>query len=239
MDFVMASPSPRGFVFDFDNTIYHETEGVSRAWTAAFIKIIQGYGLNLSDEQITHLRDESYKKYGSSIRGFCERFPKHDEKEVYLDICQAMDKNTIAVCGQTTQFLSDCSDQAPIAILSSGICEWVVPTLEYLGYDRFFKTDRVITYNKTKGALKSTSEVPFLMAADALGLPVCDLVMVEDHVANLVVAKELGMTTVLITHGKATDPRDYPYIDYIVPKVYDIPAVLPGVQGIASPSFDS
>jgi FMN phosphatase YigB (HAD superfamily) len=113
----------------------------------------------------------------------------------------------------------------PQAILTSAQRSWVDRVLPHLSIAEHFAADRIITAEDVAHHSKATSRLPFQAAARALDLPYGSLIMVEDNSNNLKTAKELGMTTVLITHSHHVQPASH--IDFYVPKAYDVFNLLP------------
>ncbi len=215
----VARQEKRGIIWDLDGTIYENTPAMQNAWLQGFYQTAHHYGLGLTREEADQKTWDGFRRYGHAVRAYSI---EHGIEETAF--CERLltfvDVTLVPQCAQTKEYFNHHQDMA-MAILTSAHKKWAGPVLRHIGLDHLFPEERVIAYDDTSGELKSHSETPFRMAAAALNLPPAQLVMVEDTAANLIIAKELGMTTVLVTHGD-TSVTPGAHIDFVVSKAYEV-----------------
>lgn len=209
----------KGIIWDLDGTIYENTPAMQDAWLQGFYQTAHHYGLGLTREEADQKTWDGFRRYGHAVRAYSIEHGI-DENEFCERLLSFVDVTLVPQCQETRAHFNHHKEKT-MAILTSAHKKWAHPVLRHIGLDHLFPEDRVVAYDDTSGELKSHSEKPFRMAAATLHLPPTDLIMVEDTAANLVIAKDLGMRTVLVTHGEplATHPV---HVDFVVSKAYDV-----------------
>lgn len=215
----MSTEAKTGIAWDLDGTLYQNDASIQEAWTNAFYQAGLAHGLEMSAAQAKEDHDEGFKKYGHAIR-WCALKYGIEENMFFETMLKFMDVKMIDPCHHTRDhFIRNISRE--MVVLTSAHKSWALPVLRHIGLDHLFPSTHIIAYNDTDGALKSGSEKPFRMAAEALSAKPEQLIMVEDTPANLVIARDLGMTTVLVTHGAQMKEKPSA-VDFIVDKAYDV-----------------
>lgn len=208
-----------GILWDLDGTLYENKPEMQQAWVNGFYQAGLDYGLPVDFEMAKKHHDDGFRQYGHSVRLY-SRLYGVDEDAFFAIVLKHMDVGKINACQQTRDHLNQ-QRHHDMAILTSAHRAWALPVLRHIGLDHVFPETHVVAYCDTEGALKSGSEKPFRMAAEVLALNPEQLVMVEDTPTNLVIAKDLGMATVLVTHGAPT-PTPPTHVDFVVDKAYDV-----------------
>ncbi len=209
----------KGLVFDLDNTLYETPQSDFGWWANAFWGACQEFKLPIDFETCCAKKNEGFKKYSNAIRIFHLEY--HVNEHDFFDcVVRHMDLTEIQPCA-VTQSLFEKNKSHQMGILSSGARGWADPLLCHLKLDHFFDPRHVLTYHDTKGHLKATSPEPFQMIAERMIRPLNALVMIEDSSENLVIAHDLGMKTVLVTHGKVQNTTPS-HIDFTIDKAYHV-----------------
>lgn len=92
--------------------------------------------------------------------------------------------------------------------------QWAKTVLESQKLAEFYPDDRIIAAETVNFARKHRVRDGFDHCARITGLPFNKMAMVDDTAVCLAIPKELGMTTILLTHGR--DLPAYDYVDYRV-----------------------
>ena len=211
-------PKRSGIIWDLDHTLYESPTAMHEAWTEAFYIAACKQGFTHSRDEVAVFVREKHQQYGNTIRFYSQELGA-DEKQFYQDMMDAVDIPHLPQCLRTQEALGFFSADR-MAILTSANRSWACTILDRIGLRPLFSDARIVSLDETGGLLKSQSPVPFEMAARAVGYVPKDLIMVDDTPVNLRIAKDLGMATVLVTHGAAADSAAH--IDFVVNKAYDV-----------------
>jgi FMN phosphatase YigB (HAD superfamily) len=213
----------RGIVWDLDHTLYESNDRILHAWLRMLAEPVVAHGYADNADSAFQLLNASFLRYGHALtelsqkHGFNERdfiaqaFPKTDQTLYTIQYIEKCDK-TFAALEQ--------HQHIPQVILTSALRIWADAVVAHLTFDLHFPPDRIIALEESDYQSKSLSRLPFDLASKALGLPLETLVMVEDNINNLAMAKSLGLTTILITHGQPHDGAEH--VDFVVNKAYDV-----------------
>ena len=213
-----------GIVWDLDHTLYETTDEIVKPWFVALSKLAVERGL-FDDAQVSF--DTMYASYVRYGHGLTQIRLDHgiDEGEfIETAIKKFGDANFTSIqkiepCNLTVSAITS-HRHIPQVVLTSAKREWASRVLERLALDAHFTGSRVVTLEDAGYESKAASRIPFDLAATAIGYPLSQLVMVEDNPNNLKMAKDLGMATVLVTHGAGA--HDATHIDFVVNKAYDV-----------------
>ncbi|MFP4098298.1 MAG: HAD family hydrolase [Alphaproteobacteria bacterium] len=221
-----------GVVFDNDLTLYREGEANSLHMEAA-IDAIRALIPDLQDRsKIEDLIQESRQEYGGSLEIFTYEYgvPAPDMRnEHYRQMIQKA--NTATFFDMQTTPLAGLrqlkENGIPTAIATHGNLEWTAFTLEKTGIAALFDRETIVTKDDVPEG-KSVSTKMFEEALDRLGAPQTQdskkrgigYIMVEDTPKNLKNAKDLGMTTVLISPDFEPDADMPEYVDVVAKDVH-------------------
>ncbi len=215
-------------VFDVDGVFYLITRDIEDAFAEAVVDAAMTLapGKLPSREQGIQWAWESWKKYGCSTKVIAEKceIPEQVLHNEYL-------KNPLKLIslipvdpelsGKFGEFKNFCeSNGKSYAILSHGTFGWIYGLMEHQGLSNYFDEDQINDSKKSNGKKKSKSTEPFDMILDKKKPRPKFPMMLDDDPRNLVMAKKAGMITVLVTHGKKIDPKEYPHVDYMVKNLH-------------------
>jgi putative hydrolase of the HAD superfamily len=207
---------PRVVLFDLDNTLYPPECGLLAHLDDRINEFVSDR-LGLTVEETKALRHRYVQEYGTTLHGLqAERGVPPEE---YL--------SAVHDAVQLDRFLT--RDEELLAALAAIEIDKVIFTnaprvyarrvIECLGLDEHFRVVIDLEFHDYNGK-------PFREAYERvtthLGLRPEECVLVEDTLRNLRVAKELGMTTVLV--GPAVERPDY--VDHVVERPSEVTALL-------------
>lgn len=220
----MHGPLRSGIVWDLDHTLYKTTDAIVKPWLFTLSRLAVERGLYADTDTALQVLEKSSDRYGHCLTQI-EMDHDIDTEEFIHTAIEKFGNKFAAVpliepCDLTVAAITS-HGHIPQVILTSAHRDWARRVIERIRLDAHFPDQRVIVIEDSDYKYKSNSRIPFERAAEVIGLPVASLIMVEDNINNLVVAKELGMGTVLVTHGDVPAvPADH--VDFIVNKAYDV-----------------
>lgn len=181
----------RCILFDLDNTLYPKSLGIFDMVVERirnYMEARMGFEKNMARQ----LRQEYIKNYGSTLRGLM--IHQNVDPEDYLEyvhdvgVEEKLSRNPpLAGLLQSVPYEK--------AIFTSGHRPHALKVLRCLGVDQYFP--RIFDITFTHYIPKPNPE-PYRQILDVLGYGGEKFMMIEDLPANLLPAKELGMTTVLV-----------------------------------------
>jgi putative hydrolase of the HAD superfamily len=201
-------------LFDLDNTLYppeRELFSLIDRRINRYMHEVAGIPL----EEVDVLRRRYWEQYGVTMQGLMRHHQV--DPEDYLryvhDIDVASRLQPDAALRRALQSLP----QQRVVFTNSSLCH-TERVLNALGVADLF--DRVFDIRVADYRPKPWPE-PYRQVLAQLGRPGSACAMVEDSVANLRPAKELGMATILVG-----DNRPEPYVDAHLPEVLQVPETL-------------
>lgn len=201
-------------LFDLDNTLYPP-----RCDLFSLIdKRINDYmhevvGIPL--EQVDGLRREYWQAYGVTMRGLMRHH--RVDPEDYLHYVHDVNVASRLQADPALRAALESLPQTKVIFTNSSRAH-TDRVLEALGIADLFEQVFDI---RVAGYMPKPYLEPYHRVLECLGLPGKSCVMVEDSIANLKPAKQLGMTTVLVGD---TEPQ--PFVDRHLPEVAQLPAAL-------------
>lgn len=203
----------RYLLFDLDNTLYTDQTGLLRHIDQR-INDYLAFRLGLEREAIDRLRREYWRRYGTTLRGVKENHGI-DPLE-YIAYTYDVD---LACFLQPDEALAGMLHRLPWpkAIFSNSPEEYVCRVLEALGVAGEFTRIFGINFSSLRG--KPDPET-YRLVLEELAVPGESCVMVDDLAVNLIPARELGMTTVML----GGEPP--PWVDFHITGIYELEKVL-------------
>jgi len=208
----------RAVIFDFNGTLFDDTEFHNQAWTEFF----NDHRIRLTNEDI----DE--RIHGYTNREILERFfnkPLHssdlnryyEEKEnIYRKICDQNKEQCVLTKG-AIEFLD--------FITSKNIVR-TIATASYLInvklYFTLFRLDRWFDFNKVVYDSGEYRGKPFpdmyIAASGKIGIPVSECMIIEDSKSGIAAARNAGAGIIMAVafNGKTDKFSEFDYIDGII-----------------------
>jgi len=203
-------------LFDLDNTLYPKSLGIFDLVIERirnYMEVRMGFEKNLAQR----LREEYIRQYGSTLRGLMihYRIDPQDYLEYVHDV--GVEKKL-----SPNPALAQLLESIPLAkgIFTSGHLPHAQKVLRCLGVENFFPHIFDITFTNY---IPKPNPEPYRQILNFLNLPGEDCMLIEDLVPNLLPAKEMGMTTVLVGHsGNLANG----VVDYEINDILELPQVL-------------
>jgi putative hydrolase of the HAD superfamily len=204
-------------IFDLDNTLYHSDSGLSNE-IGRRIRVWLQRSLQISSDTAAQMQHDYYRRYGTTMGGLIvehQGLDIHDYLEyvhdipidAYLDPDPRLETMLVSLGLRKVVYTNATSEYG-----------WRV--LSALGVDHCF--ERMVgieEVNLRNKVYRDAYECMLRLIAARSN----DCIMVEDWISNLRVAKELGMTTILVgTEGAA-------HVDYVVTSVLDVEQIVRGI----------
>lgn len=201
----------KGILWDLDNTLYSFNSDFTTHFNHMMARAAIDLGVPVSAEDAFLLAEKSMIDHGFSGKIFIERYGlKHPD--LHRLVHEYVDVNMI----EPTAGLAESFPHIPLehAVVTHGAHVWARKAVERLGLSAWLPHERLHALENFDFQYKSGSRVPFEMGLDSLGHEAATVLMVEDTVHNLKVPHQMGMTTILITQGRAVN--DLPgYVDFV------------------------
>ncbi len=209
----------RTLLLDLDDTLYPSTCGL---WQAIGDRILafMTERLGIPADKADALRAEYYHAYGTTLNGLRIHFQvdPHDyltfvHNVPVIDLLQPDPKlrTMLANLPQKRVIFTNAShDHAERVILRLGIENVIDQVIDIIALD-FQNKPKPDAYKKA------------LSLANEQNPTAC--LIVDDRVVNLIPAKSLGMTTVLIS-----DDQTHPQIDFCVSRISELSSVVPSLD---------
>ncbi len=199
-------------VFDLDNTLYPKETGLLNEVGKRINEFICKK-FNLNDEDATTHRKKFFHKYGTTLKGLM--IEEGIEPEEYLKFVHNLntknflkrDEELINVLGRIKQ---------KKIIFTNSPKEHVLSVIKVLGIECFFSGIYDIRFLEFDNKPQKEAYTKVVKHAS---IDPRESMMVDDYEHNLLPAKELGMTTVLVGNG---DDTKFPYVDYYINKITEI-----------------
>ncbi|MDI6754225.1 MAG: pyrimidine 5'-nucleotidase [Thermodesulfobacteriota bacterium] len=203
-------------LFDLDNTLYPKSLGIFEMVVERIRNYMEdrlGFEKNLARE----LRQKYLRDYGSTLRGLM--IHQNVNPDDYLDYVHDVGvEERLSPDPALTKLLE--SIPFDKAIFTSGHFPHAKKVLRCLGVEQFFP--RIFDIIFTHYIPKPNPE-PYCQVLEHLGIDGHHCMMIEDLPANLLPAKELGMTTVLVGQGTGVING---FVDHEIEDILELEKVL-------------
>ncbi len=205
----------KAIIWDLDNTIYQTPDGFHDACYKNAVDMAIAKGFAGDVEKALTTAYDSFKQFGYNIAAF---FTDHgiDRHILEPDFVKSV-ADLLSPCSQTRAYIEQFT--GPQMVISHSNDAWVDAIMRKLEIDTLIPRDKRLVMEDIGHQGKILSPEPFVLAAKMLGHPPQDIIVFEDVADNLIHAKQLGMTTVLVSNGKDHAPHDA--VDHIVTRPYD------------------
>lgn len=189
----------KGLIWDLDNTLYRFDQAFEKACNIAAARTVQQLIPSITFEEAFAAAEKSYLEHGYSGQVLIEQYgiTYSDYHYLYHD---TIDETIIEKNEAILMALGDID--LPNILVTHASRRWAEKTLRHLSMDAYFPCDKIIALEDTDFQGKAYSAAPFIKGMELLNLPPESVLVVEDTAKNLLRPKEMGMTTVLIHHGK-------------------------------------
>jgi putative hydrolase of the HAD superfamily len=202
--------------FDLDETLYTKGNGLWDAIAARMNEYIH-VQLNLPPEEVSTLRRHYYESYGTTLRGL-QLHHQVDANDYLAYVHDLPLEDYIHPDPQLHQLLSSLSLKK--WIFTNADSHHASRVLDILGVSDCF--EGIIDVRAIEFICKPEIEAYHRALTLANEDQPIDCILLDDSVRNLVPAKGLGFTTVLVSSNGT-----HPAADYTLDKIHQLPNVLP------------
>lgn len=201
----MVNMKYKGIIFDFNGTLFLDSEKHMEAWRA-FSKELRGYPFT-DEEMRDHMfgrTNEDIIEYAIGQKPSKELVEKYtDEKEaIYRQMCKNDMENFVLTdgAGEFLDYLKDHNIPRTIATMSEKVN--VEFFIKGFGLERWFDIPKIV-YDNGKIPGKPAPDI-YLIAAKNLGLKPSECIVVEDAVSGIAAAKNACVGKIF-----AIGPKDH------------------------------
>lgn len=195
-------------LFDLDDTLYPASSGL---WTVlqSRIELFMTERMHLAPDQVPALREELFRKHGTTLRGLSELY--HIDEQEFLDFVHNVPLADYIQPNPRLKAVLSHMPQRKIIFTNadSNHATRVINVLELQGC-----FEQIIDVRDIHPYCKPQNEA-FLKALELAAIPQPQkCLMIDDAPRNLIAAKALGISTVLIGNHPSPEPFDH-YINCI------------------------
>lgn len=197
-------------LFDLDNTLYPSSSGLMRAIDTRIVEYVRTL-LGISMEEAMTVRQDYFLTYGTTLRGL--QHHHNVDAEHYLNYVHELAMDSFVASDAELDHLLGQLNATKI-IFTNSPREHAERVLKALAIEQHFSQIFDIRF-----FLFSPKPDPagYQRALDILGVNGNETVLIEDTLKNLVPARTLGMTTILI--GDPNSLEAAALSDYVVPDI--------------------
>lgn len=198
-----------GIVWDLDGTLYRYDQIFIEACNMAAARTVIDLGLDMPFEQALSIARESERQSGSSFSLFAQYGLRYED--FHHPYHAAVDTTVIAKNLEMKDALAALN--MPMVILTNASRHWARKTIDHIELGELFPDAKLLALEDADYEPKARSDRGFKRALELLGTNSGATLMVEDAARNLPLAKNIGMETALVTHGRAHTPESF--IDHV------------------------
>jgi putative hydrolase of the HAD superfamily len=199
-------------LFDLDNTLYPASSGMMQSVDRRITEYVQQL-LHLSPEEAWELRHRYFTEYGTTLHGL-QRNHNVDADHYLAYVHDLAFDALLSSDAELDHLLSLVRAEKVVFTNSPG--DYAQRVLRILGIERHFSDMFDI---RRMGLVPKPHPSTYQLVLRSLGVSGSEMVFVEDTPKNLVPARALGMTTILLAeHPEAVEPD---VADYVVPDVLE------------------
>ena len=203
----------RYILFDLDNTLYPRETGVFKRIDQRINEYMR-IRLGISHDLVESLRLQYMSEYGTTLGGLILHYNTNPEE--YLNFVHDVDlEDKLSVNIELCKLLERLIIEK--VVFTNGSFNYAKRVLRILGISNYFSQIFDIKFMDYKAKPNFCS---YMKVLNILGAEGKECIIVEDLVRNLLPAKRLGMTTVLIGKEKAAG------VDFIVEDILGIDKIL-------------
>lgn len=189
----------RGIIWDLDGTLYRYNDLFIKACNIAAARAAQSLGVNITYEESVELAVRSEETYGYSLHGFIHEHGLSYAR-LHHPFHEFIDEKLIQKNEDFVTALE--SLQLPQVLLTNASRGWANRVLTHLGMKHLFPDTHIIPMEDVDYTPKARGSAGFEKALQILDVPPAQVVVVEDLTRNLIIPRQMGLRTVLMTHGR-------------------------------------
>ncbi len=215
-------PQIKAIVWDLDNTLYRFNQLFEDACNHIAGRVVRNLGLDMDDEEAKALATKSFNTTGYSMRVFLEEYGLCRDA-MHIEFHKHLDEKIL----ERSLALVELFERSNLQhlIVTHGSRHWAERVLDHIELRPFFPDERILGLEDYDFRKKDESTFVFEKAMEMLNCQAHEMLMAEDTVRNLHHPHAMGMTTVLVHHGRI--PKDeLPHVHHMVHSAEEIFALL-------------
>lgn len=216
-------------IWDLDNTLYPETDLLHQAFDDAIARAAILSGAAVSMDDAIRLSKQSYIDHAYGGRVFIEQYGV-DPQLLHFNIHPLVNETIISAYDGLPGLFDAIA--IPHALVTHGSREWALRVLNHIGLRDRFPDHTVHALEDFAFEKKHVSRRPFEQALAAICHTASLSMMVEDQARNLVLPREMGMVTVLVTHGRSLDEVPS-HVDLVIDNAVELLGILKGAKSLS------
>ena len=213
-------------IWDLDGTKYRFHPNIhtiaNRILAEVISRLLASHGKKpLSIETINEISNQSYRSHGLSWLLFADMF-ELDREVLFREFNDSMPLESVASvpCPRYKEQIHELKEAGvKNIILTHGTKDWARKVLEKLDMSSEFPDGHIFDIGDLKWGLKNDGTFAYQELKKRYPYRPSESLMVEDSVQNLVGAKSMGMTTVLIDRGPSEQSQQHVselgHVDYV------------------------
>jgi putative hydrolase of the HAD superfamily len=209
-------------LFDLDNTLYPASSGLMHSVDTRITEYVQNL-LGLEPHAAMTLRRQYFADYGTTLRGL-QQHHAVDPEDYLAYVHDLALESFLASDAELDRLLGEIG--AAKAIFTNAPGDYARRVLATLGIERHFEHVFDIRFHIYQPKPDPTA---YERVLDALGVDAAEVVFVEDTPQNLLPARAIGMSTILV--GAEQSPAAHT-ADYIVPDILAALRVVLDLEGV-------
>jgi putative hydrolase of the HAD superfamily len=214
----MSNPTYQYILFDLDDTLYPKEAGVMKALIERMQQFMV-HRLGIPTDDAAMIRQRFRRQYGTTLCGLMEEY--HIDPHEFLAYVHNINLyDFMAASPPLNRMLTEIPLQK--AIFTNADTAHARRVLDVLQVRAHFST--IIDIHAVQYKNKP-NPLAYQHALALLGTTGEACIMVEDMPRNLMPAKELGMTTILVDGANAPQPPAIG-IDFVVPTIFHVGKIL-------------
>lgn len=201
-------------IFDLDETLYPKEAGVMKVIKQRVVSYMV-HKLGLPADDVPSIQHDLYQRYGTSLRGLMleHRVDPLDYLKFVYDINL---RDFLGISPPLARMLEDIPLRK--VVFTNAEARYARRVLETLQVASYF--ERVIDICELNYVCKPDPK-SYRQVLDILEVSGRQCIMVDDSPRNLIPAKDVGMTTILVDSDHTSSA-----VDYAVPTVFHVERVL-------------
>jgi len=207
-------PYYRCILFDLDDTLYPREAGLMNAiYERMLLYMVQKVGIPADDAPLK--RRYFYQEYGTTLRGLVEEH-RIDPLD-FLEFVHNVNPADFFGASPPLKRMLETISLRKVIFTNSDLahCRRVLQVLDVQAHFELIIDIKEINY------LSKPHPLAYRRVLELLDLPGESCILVEDSARNLIPAKDLGMTTILIG-----DSGPSLAVDYAVPTIFHVEKIL-------------
>lgn len=207
----------RGVIWDLDGTLYRYNHYFKEACNIACARTVLELGLDMTYDDALCLARQSEREHGNSFKFFAAHGIRYED--YHHPFHAKIDHLVLEKNEDLKNSLEKIS--MPMTVLTNASRDWALRTLGHLGMRNIFSDELILALEDVSFKAKAYHTDGFDLALSRMGIKADDAMVVEDLPRNLLIPKQMGMTTALVHHDDRPEKEDA-HVDHAFDDTIDV-----------------